>query len=118
MWLQSGMPLYNLTLKKEAPIMLLRNLDSPHLYNVVNAMQSHILQAATITRKYNYEGVMLPRILLILFDRPFEFKRLQIPVKLSFAMSINKSQGYSLKVVGFNLGSPCFSHEQLYVGRS
>ena len=38
------------------------------------------------------------------------------PVKLSFAMSINKSQGQSPKVIGLYLQEPCFSHGQLYVG--
>jgi len=49
---------------------------------------------------------------------PFKFKRLQFPVKLSFAMSINKAQGQSLEVVGLNLAEPVFSHGQLYVGCS
>ncbi|XP_052833426.1 uncharacterized protein LOC128251090 [Octopus bimaculoides] len=47
-----------------------------------------------------------------------QFKRLQFPVKPSFAMSINKAHGQSLKVVGLNLLQPCFSHGQLYVGCS
>ena len=48
----------------------------------------------------------------------FEFKRLQFPIKASFAMSINKAQGQSLKVVGLNLAEPVFSHGQLYVACS
>ncbi|CAF4678937.1 unnamed protein product, partial [Rotaria magnacalcarata] len=51
-------------------------------------------------------------------DMPFQFKRLQFPVRLAFAMSINKPQGQSLKVAGINLGAPCFSHGQLYVAYS
>ena len=30
-------------------------------------------------------------------------------------MTINKSQGQALKVVGLDLEEPCFSHGQLYV---
>ena len=45
----------------------------------------------------------------------FEFKRLQFPVRLAFAMSINKAQDQSLKAAGINLGSSCFSYGQLYV---
>ena len=33
-------------------------------------------------------------------------------------MTINKSQGQSLKLVGIDLRSPVFSHEQLYVALS
>ncbi|XP_063921237.1 uncharacterized protein LOC135136038 [Zophobas morio] len=51
-------------------------------------------------------------------DLPFTFKRLQFPVRLAFAMTINKAQGQSLRVAGLNLGSPCFSHGQLYVACS
>jgi hypothetical protein len=48
-------------------------------------------------------------------DMHFDFKRLQYPVHLSFAMTINKAQGQSLSVAGVNLESSCFSHGQLYV---
>ena len=64
------------------------------------------------------EIVFIPRIPLIPNDMPFEFKRLQFPVRLSFAMSINKAQGQSLKVAGLQLENPCFSHGQLYVACS
>ena len=37
---------------------------------------------------------------------------------LAFAMTINKSQGQSIKVVGLDLETPVFGHGQLYVGLS
>ncbi|XP_037932421.1 ATP-dependent DNA helicase pif1-like [Teleopsis dalmanni] len=40
------------------------------------------------------------------------------PPKLSFAMTINKSQCQTLKVCGLNLENTCFSHGQLYVACS
>lgn len=46
-------------------------------------------------------------------NMPSEFKRLQFPV--SFAKSINKSQGQSLKMVGLHFMHHCFFHGQLYV---
>ena len=37
---------------------------------------------------------------------------------LSYAMTINKSQDQTLKVVGLKLTSGCFTHGQLYVANS
>ena len=74
--------------------------------------------AAVMTGKAAGQDVFIPRIPLIPSDMAFEFRRLQFPVKLSYAMSINKSQGQSLQVVGLNLTDPVFSHGQLYVGCS
>ena len=51
-------------------------------------------------------------------DMPFDFKRLLFPVRLACTMSINKSQGQSLRVCGINIENPCFSHGQLYVALS
>jgi len=45
-------------------------------------------------------------------------KRLQFPVRLAFAITINKSQGQSVEHVGINLQTSVFSHEQLYVSFS
>lgn len=49
-----------------------------------------------------------------LADMPFEFKRLQLPVWVSFAMF--ETQGQSLEIVGVHLMHHCFSHGQFYVG--
>jgi ATP-dependent exoDNAse (exonuclease V) alpha subunit len=45
-------------------------------------------------------------------DLPFKLKRLQFPVLLAFAMTIDKSQGQTLKKVGIYLPKPVFSHGQ------
>ena len=51
-------------------------------------------------------------------DLPFQMKRVQFPVRLSFAMTINKSQGQTFDRVGILLPSPVFTHGQLYVAFS
>ena len=64
--------------------------------------------------------VFIPRIPLTPTGTEFEihFTRLQFPVRVAFAMTINKAQGQTLERVGVLLDKPCFSHGQLYVALS
>ena len=50
-------------------------------------------------------------------ESPFTLRK-QFPVKLCFAMTINKSQGQSLKYVGVDRRQPSFMHGKLYVALS
>lgn len=49
---------------------------------------------------------------------PLTFQCKQFPIMVSFTMTINKSQGQSLKNVGIYLPKPIFSHGQLYFALS
>ena len=84
----------------------------------IKALTNNLIEATILTGCASGENIFIPRIPLIPSDLPFDFKRLQFPVRLAFAMSINKAQGQSLKVAGINLESPCFSHGQLYMACS
>jgi ATP-dependent DNA helicase PIF1 len=42
--------------------------------------------------------------------------RRQFPLRVSFGLTINKSQGQTLDRVLLDLRKECFSHGQLYVG--
>ena len=59
-----------------------------------------------------------PRIPMIPTDMLFQFKRLRFPIRLAFAITINKAQGQSLELYGLYLHTDCFSHGQLFVAWS
>ena len=51
-------------------------------------------------------------------DMSFQFKRLQFPIRLAFAIMITKAQGQSFEQCGLYLLTDCFSHGQLYIACS
>jgi ATP-dependent DNA helicase PIF1 len=98
--------------------MLRRNIDPPKLCNgtrlIIKQMNNNFIESTILTGQAKGQEVFLPRIPLIPSDCPISFKRLQFPLRPCFAMTINKAQGQSFKVVGLNLECPCFSHGQFY----
>lgn len=117
-----GLPSHKLTLKIGTPIILLRNLDPPRLCNgtrlIIKNLMKNLIQATILTGSSAGNTVLLPRIPLIPSDMPFNFKRLQFPIKICFALTINKSQGQTFRTVGIDLTQDCFTHGQLYVAAS
>jgi ATP-dependent DNA helicase PIF1 len=117
-----GVPPHKLSLKVGVPIILLRNINPPRLCNgtrlAVKKLMPNVIEATILNGKSKGEDVLIPRIPIIPTDMPFDYKRLQFPIRLAFSMTINKAQGQSLQVCGLNLENPCFSHGQLYVACS
>ncbi|XP_012855092.1 PREDICTED: uncharacterized protein LOC105974523 [Erythranthe guttata] len=118
----SGLPNHELKLKEGVPVMLLRNIDqSSGLCNgtrlSITRLGNRVLEAKIISGTNIGHKVFIPRLTLTPSDNriPFKFQRRQFPIILSFAMTVNKSQGQSLQHVGIYLQKPVFSHGQLYV---
>jgi ATP-dependent DNA helicase PIF1 len=62
-------------------------------------MMNNIIEATILNGKYIGEDVLFSRIPIIPTDMPFEFKRLQFPMRLTFAMTINRAEGHCYKCV-------------------
>jgi ATP-dependent DNA helicase PIF1 len=104
----SGLPLHKLQLKVGCPVMILRNLyPAKGVCNgsrgIVTRMSNRVLEVRLLTGDHAGKTSFIPRMSIIpsTSQVPFEFCRHQFPVKVCFAMSINKSQGQPVKHVGY-----------------
>jgi ATP-dependent DNA helicase PIF1 len=116
---------HELQLKVGVPILLLRNLNqSIGLCNgtklIVKRLGQRVIEAEIITRNNVGKRVFIPCIIMSLSgtDWPFVLHCRQFPIRVAFAITINKSQGQTFNNVGVYLSSPVYSHGQLYVAIS
>ncbi|PIA35515.1 hypothetical protein AQUCO_03500110v1 [Aquilegia coerulea] len=116
----ASLPPFNPSLKIGTPIMLLRNI-SPRdgLCNGTRLMvvkcASRVIEAKILTGEKAGDLVFIPRITITpsVKQLAFQMSRRQFPIRLAYAMTINKSQGQSVKYIGIDLRNPVFSHGQL-----
>jgi hypothetical protein len=97
----NGLSPHELRIKINCPIILLCNLDprsglcnGTHL--VVRAVDKHILDVEIVNGTHAGDRIFIPRISLPPSEDlplPLKFKRKQLPVCLSFTITINKAHG-------------------------
>lgn len=105
--------------------MVQRNI-SPQLRNgtrvVILRIQPFCIKAAIITGPHKGVEVLIPRIKFVDNNYesgfPFVMSRRQFPLRLCWAMTINKAQGQTLSKAWIFLNDQPFGHGQLYVALS
>jgi hypothetical protein len=123
----SGLPPGELRIKDGCPLILLRNLAANDgLCNgtrmVVVRASARVIEVKLMGGSHDGMRHLIPRIVINPSSSQghfsFAMRRRQFPVRLAFAMTINKAQGQSVNWVGIDLRVPVFSHGQLYVALS
>ena len=74
----------------------------------------HVLDAELMTGANKGQRVLIPGIKLAPSDVNllFTLERVQFPVRLTYSITINKSQGQTFRKIGIYLPMPVFTHGQ------
>ena len=89
-----GMPPHVLKLKIGVQIIMLQNIYRPKLCNgtrlAVKKLMNNVVEPTILSGLFKGEDVLIPWIPMIPTETPFQFKRLQFPIRLAFAVTIKK----------------------------
>ncbi|XP_016169104.1 uncharacterized protein LOC107611720 [Arachis ipaensis] len=99
----SGLPPHKLILKIGVSVMLLRNIDQSIGFCNGTRLQvrkfgNHVIECEVLTGNNVAHIALIPRMNMVPTNEivPVRFQRRQFPIIVSFAMTINKSQGQTL----------------------
>ncbi|KAJ9557182.1 hypothetical protein OSB04_011796 [Centaurea solstitialis] len=112
----NGMPPHKLILKRKSPVILLKNLNPTEgLCNGTRLLckdfNKNVIRAEIAFGDFAGKEVFIHRIPLQPTtgdEYMVPFKRIQFPIRLCFAMTINKARGQTLDFVGVYLKEPVF----------
>lgn len=121
-----SIPHHKIELKEGVPILLIRNLNLHQgLCNGTRMIVEKIFQNSILCKIVSgiHAGKkhFIPRITFCTreFHLPGTLRRIQLPIKVAFSITINRSQGHTYKGrVVIYLCRPPFSHEMCYVAIS
>ena len=78
------------------------------------------IEVQILSGDFHGQRKLIPRIMLSTAEGelPFVLTRKQFLIQLCFAMTVDKSQGQTLGIIGLDLRTAAFIHGQLYVAIS
>ena len=123
----SSLLYHEISLKKDFIVLVLRNIEPSveHVNGaryVVESMNPNLLFLTSVFGSRKRALLILPRMNCTISKDDFPipgFRRCQFPIRVCFAMTINKAQGQSIpETLGIDLHGQFFSHGQLYVAFS
>ena len=120
----SSAPLHDLALKVDDVCILMRKVQKGGLANNTRCQILHISPRLIRVKTLDSEHAIVANIprfrfkLKLPYGKSFSMLRTQFPLRLAYAMTMNRSQGQEFKKVLVDLSKPAFSHGHLYVAIS
>ena len=117
------LPNHQIVIKEGVPFIIVRTI-SPKLSTgtrcVAKRLYSNIIMAEIVNGPHKGEIVTIPRIPLIPSEEtnPIVFKRIQFPIKIAYALTMNRVQSQTFEYVGIDFTRQAFAHGQLYTAIS
>ncbi|GIQ92235.1 DNA helicase, partial [Kipferlia bialata] len=119
----SGLQPHGIRLSCGVPIMLLANMDVANGHcngtrYIVEALADDIIMARATTGPSKGKLLLIPKITVTRLYQGVSFQRKQFPVRVAYAMTVNKAQGQSLDRVCIYFNRASFSHGQTFTAIS